>query len=151
MATLIFYQRILYSRGWSCVSQHFCHINRPFFNARRLALREAHLRRNPAFCAVAFTLPSGVGPTSRGRSAFLPPTQVCTKVLLRTIRGLCLRVRASLAISNDQSKQTARWQTRRRILRPTGLTLARFRLSDKLRNANGTVQPLATASLSAQR
>ena len=30
MATLIFYQRILYSRGWSCVSQHFRDINRPF-------------------------------------------------------------------------------------------------------------------------
>ena len=39
-----------------------------------LALGKAHLRRNPSFCAVAFTLPSGVGPTSRGRSAFLPPT-----------------------------------------------------------------------------
>ena len=39
MTTLIFYQRNLYSRGWSCVSQHFRHINRPFFNARRLALR----------------------------------------------------------------------------------------------------------------
>ena len=38
MATLIFYQRILYSRSWSCVPQHFHHINRPFFNARRLAL-----------------------------------------------------------------------------------------------------------------
>ena len=32
MATLIFYQRILYSRGWSCVSKHFRDINRPFFN-----------------------------------------------------------------------------------------------------------------------
>ena len=32
------------------------------------------LRRNPAFCAVAFTLTYGVGPTSRGRPAFLPPT-----------------------------------------------------------------------------
>ena len=30
MATLIFYQRILYSLGWSCVSQHFRDINRPF-------------------------------------------------------------------------------------------------------------------------
>ena len=68
MATLIFYQRILYSRGWSCVSQHFRHINRPFFHARGLALREAHLRRNPAFCAVAFTLPS------RGRSDTTKPS-----------------------------------------------------------------------------
>ena len=32
------------------------------------------LRRNPAFCAVAFTLTYDVGPTSRGRPAFLPPT-----------------------------------------------------------------------------
>ena len=39
MATLIFYQKILYSRGWSCVSQHFRHINGLFFNAHRLALR----------------------------------------------------------------------------------------------------------------
>ena len=38
MATLIFYQRILYSRGWSCVSQHLRNINKPFFNARRHAL-----------------------------------------------------------------------------------------------------------------
>ena len=30
MATLIFYQRILYSRGWSCVSQHLCNISKPF-------------------------------------------------------------------------------------------------------------------------
>ena len=37
MATLIFYKRISYSRGWSCVSQHFRHINKAFFNARRLA------------------------------------------------------------------------------------------------------------------
>ena len=36
MATLIFYQRILYSRGWSCVSQHLRNISKPFFNARRL-------------------------------------------------------------------------------------------------------------------
>ena len=35
MATLIFYQRILYSRGWSCVSQHLRNI-KPFFNACRL-------------------------------------------------------------------------------------------------------------------
>ena len=35
-----------------------------------LAPGKAHLRRNPAFCAVAFTLSSGVGPTSCGRSAF---------------------------------------------------------------------------------
>ena len=31
MATLIFYQRILYSRGWSCVSQHLRNISKPFF------------------------------------------------------------------------------------------------------------------------
>ena len=37
MATLIFYQRILYSRGWGCVSQHLRNINKPFFNVRRLA------------------------------------------------------------------------------------------------------------------
>ena len=74
MATLIFYKRISYSRGWSCVSQHLHNINKPFFNARQLALGKARLRRNPALCAVAFTLPSGVDPTSRGRSAFLPPT-----------------------------------------------------------------------------
>ena len=30
MATLIFYQRILYSRGWSCVSQHLRNISKPF-------------------------------------------------------------------------------------------------------------------------
>ena len=36
MATLIFYQRILYSRGWSCVSQHLRNISKPFFNAPRL-------------------------------------------------------------------------------------------------------------------
>ena len=30
MATLIFYQRTLYSRGWSCVSQHLRNISRPF-------------------------------------------------------------------------------------------------------------------------
>ena len=34
MATLIFYKRISYSRGWSCVSQHLHNINKPFFNAR---------------------------------------------------------------------------------------------------------------------
>ena len=36
MATLIFYKRILYSRGWSCVSQHLHNINKPFFNTRWL-------------------------------------------------------------------------------------------------------------------
>ena len=30
MATHIFYQRILYSCGWSCVSQHLHNINKPF-------------------------------------------------------------------------------------------------------------------------
>ena len=132
MATLIFYQRILYSRGWSCVSQHLRNISKPFstlvgalfgshctkwadeqhrqagFESRlvpdlplpfiptliglrafdlvssrvwweaatnkRRAFWRSSLRRNPAFCAVAFTLPSGVDPTPRGWSAFLPPT-----------------------------------------------------------------------------
>ena len=42
MATLIFYQRILYSRSWSCVSQHLRNISKPFFNA---------LARAPGFWA----------------------------------------------------------------------------------------------------
>ena len=42
MATLIFYQRILYSRGWSCVSQHLRNISKPFFNACRCALLALH-------------------------------------------------------------------------------------------------------------
>ena len=35
MATHIFYQRILYSRGWSCVSQHLRNISKPFSTLKR--------------------------------------------------------------------------------------------------------------------
>ena len=63
MATLIFYQRILYSCGWSCVSQHLCNISKPFFNACRRAFGVALCpvvgRSGPAVIACC-TVRSGV-------------------------------------------------------------------------------------------
>ena len=69
---------------WNCLSRWatgptlktaLCHI-RTLVGRRINTARSwrSSLRRNPAFCAVESTLTYGVGPTSRVRPAFLPPT-----------------------------------------------------------------------------